>query len=304
MQRFTILGSLAVIPCLFGTARAQVAFPPDSLWTPLQCEGLPMTDRFQDETGAIDERDIVGDFGAPAGLRSGDDELLYLRLRLDSDPAPGGVLRPFSWGMEIDLDGDVTTYELLILVDGLGGGGGVIGLHENRTTTLPNDPNDPADLPPVATFAFADNARTVAASGSSFGGDDDFFLDFALPWSALVPVGLDRRTPIFVWAASSSTDNSLDGDFACHDGGTGEPSLDGIASDQTVGDPTLDSDGDGFTDAEETEGGSDPNDPNSVPPSRLEGGGGCDAGGTPSSVLAVALALLALRRERRSARST
>lgn len=277
------------------TALAQT-FPPDTSYVPLRCGDGAMTDRYMDEAGAQDERDIVGDEAAPAGLRAVDAEYLYLRLRLDDDPAPGGSLRPFSWGMEIDLDGDTTTYEILMLVDGIGTG--TVTLAENSTTTLPNDPNDPADEPPVASYDFTTHGRSAAA-GSTYGDDADHFLDFAVPWADLAALGLDRDTSIYVWAASSSTQTSLNGDFACHDGAGGDPTLDGIATDPTVLDPTVDTDGDGFPDAQEIAEGTDPFDPNDFPASRLEGGGGCAVGGGAASPLAVLMLGLLVRRRRR-----
>lgn len=296
---FTVFGPGFGLLAIPGTAHAQV-FPADAEWVTLLCEGAPMTDLYADENGANAERDIVGDVTAPAGMRAVDASFLYMRVRLDQDPAPGGALRPFSWGLEIDLDGNLTTYEILMLVDGIGGGSGNVTLYRNTTTTLPNDPNDPADTPAVATYPFTTHARSKVAAGSSYGGDPDHFLEFAVPWSDLVPLGLDRDTRIFVWAASSSTSASLNGDFACHDGMTGDPDLDDIVSDPTTGDPVVDTDGDGFTDAEELEGGSDPNDPNSVPSSRLEGGGGCTVGGEGALGFALASlgAALAIRRRR------
>ncbi len=277
---------LTVVLCclaLPATARAQVVFPPEPAWTPLRCGGAPMSDRFADQPGALDERDLVGDAGAPAGLRASDATNLYLRLRLEEDPAPGGAVRPFAWGMQFDLDGDLTDYELMVLAEGLGGGAGMIALFRNTTTTLRNDPNDPADQPAVATFPFAMNGRSAGAAGSSHGGSPDFFLDVAVPWSELVPLGLDRETPTYVWAASSSSATSLDGDVACHDGAGGAATLEGTASDRTTGDP-----------AEDPGGG-----PGGA--GRLEGGAGCAAGGGGSPLAALALALLALRRRRRSA---
>ncbi|HSK02300.1 MAG TPA: hypothetical protein VK932_13705 [Kofleriaceae bacterium] len=262
------------------TARAQVAFPPDSAWIPLRCDGAPMSDRLQDQAGALDERDIIGDAAAPAGLRAADATNLYLRWRLEEDPAPGGAVRSFAWGMQFDLDDDRTDYELMVLVDGIAGMSGSVSLFRNTTTTLRNSLNDPADQPAVATYPFATNARSVTAPGSSYGGDADFFLDVAVPWSALVSLGLDRETATYVWAASSSSANSLDGDVACHDGASGAATLEGTASEQTTGDPARDPRG--------GPGGT----------GRLEGGGGCTAGGAGSPV--VALALLALRRRRRT----
>ena len=81
-------------------------------------------------------------------------------------------------------------------------------------TTLPT----PADDPPVATFPFATHGRWLLAPSSRYGNDEDFFLDIAIPWTTLEPLGLMRTTPIVVWAATSSSPSSLNGDFACHDG--------------------------------------------------------------------------------------
>jgi Synergist-CTERM protein sorting domain-containing protein len=200
-------------------------------------------------------------------------------MRLEEDPAPAGSVRPFAWGMQFDLDADLTNYELMVLVDGIGGPAGVASLLGNTATTLGNDPGDPPDQPAVATYPFAMNARTIAAPGSSYGGGADFFLDVAVPWSALVPLGLDRDTATYVWAGTSSSANGLDGDIACHDGASGPATQGGTASDPTTGDPGLDPGG--------GPGGT----------GRLEGGGGCTAGGTGSPAAALALlALFALRR--------
>ena len=279
---------------------AAQSFPPERSWRPFYCGGDVMTDAVGDEPDAVDERDVVGDVREPAGLRAADDVFLYLRLRLDRDPITGAVLTPFTWGMEFDVDLDPTTYEVLVLADGVAG---EVNLFENTVIDIDNDPTDPADEPPVATYAVEDASQSSATDADSdFGGTDDRFLDIAVPWDDLAPLGIAPETSIAVWAASSSSQNSLDGDFACHDGGAGAPSLDGIASDRTVADPDLDSDGDGFSDAEEIAEGSDPADPDDVPDQggpagpgepRLEGGGGCSAGGGAADGSA-ALALLAL----------
>jgi MYXO-CTERM domain-containing protein len=236
-----------------------------------------MSDLVQDQPGAVDARDIVGDIDFPAGLRASDETNAYLRLRLEADPAPGGAVQASSWGMQFDTDGDRQTYELMILVEGINGPAGTVTLYRNSTTTLRNDPNDPVDQPPAQTYTFAANARTIVAPGSSFGGDPDYFLDFAVPWSALVPLGLDRDTTTYVWAATSSVADRLDSDFACHNGASGPVRLDGTASDPTTGDPDEDPNGGG--------GGT----------GRLEGGGGCSTGGGGGAGSAVALlALLGL----------
>jgi uncharacterized protein (TIGR03382 family) len=283
LVKLVIVVCSVVVPA---AARAQVVFPPDASYTALRCGGAAMADRLADQPGALDERDIVGDAAAPAGLRASDATNLYLRMRLDKDPAPGGAVRPFTWGMQFDLDGKLDSYELMVAVSGVAGAAGTVSVYRNMTTTLLNDPNDPADLPAVMTYPFAMNARSITAPGSTNGGNADFFLDFAVPWTALVSLGLDRGTSTYVWAATSSATSNLDGDVACHDGASGPARLNVIAPDRTTADPAQDP-------------GTGPGGPGGT--GRLEGGGGCNAGGAGSPVTALALAFLVLRRRQRSA---
>jgi len=278
------LASLITALCMLAPATARAAFPPETDFFPLACDRTPMADARQDTAGFFGERDVVGSAASPAGLRAADDQNLYLRIRLDGDPAPGGQLTASSWGMEFDLDGDLTTYEVLILVDGITGSN-VLVLSNLAAITIPNSPEDPADTPPAAMFTFAANARSIAAN-SQLGGDGDFFLDFQVPWTALQPLGLDRDTPVRVWVASSDLEDALDGDFACHAGGGGAATLDGTASDDTTGDPTR-----------------DPNPPPPVGDIELEGGGGCAAAGNAACPLFVLVALFAACRTRRHMKS-
>lgn len=259
------------------SARAQVVFPADSAYSPLRCGNAVSIDALADDPSFLLERDLVGNPTSPSALRASDATNLYLRMRLEENPAPNGTLPAFSWGMAFDLDDDLSDYELLILVDGIADPAGTVSVFRNTATTMPNSPNDPADQPPAQTYTFAMNARVIDAN-SQFGGDADYFLDFAVPWSALTPLGLERDTRTRVWVASSSSANSLNGDFACHvGGGGGPPTLPDADSDPTTGDP---------------------NDPGaSGGEGRLEGGGGCAAGGGAAG-LVLGLLVLALRRRK------
>ena len=299
----TIITLAAAVTCAWSGAALAQDFPADEDWFPLECGGDPMTDGVQDEPGATMERDIVGDEAEPAGFRAVDGDFAYFRMRLDADPVDQGDLLPFSWGFEFDLDGDTSTYEILILVTGMDQ---MVSVFTNDTTTQPDDPADPADQPPVDSDTFANFGRSAPAD-SDFNGDGDRFLDVAIPWDQLEPLGFNLLTQIHVWAATSSADDRLDADFACHDGASGDPDLSDIASDPTVADPDADSDGDGFTDADEIGAGSDPDDPDSTPDNdgggpdgepMLEGGGGCATGGHPGDawMIVAALALLLLSR--------
>jgi hypothetical protein len=186
--------------------------------------------------------------------------------------------------VEFDTNGNLDNYEVLILVDAIGGGQATVSLFRNTTTTLPNDPNDPADQPAVQTYPIASNTQTTTATGTNLGNTPDFFFSFAVPWSDLVPVGLDRDTPVRVWVATSSSETSLNGDFACHNPASDGPiDLTGTPSDPTTGDPLLE--------------------PPPPPPGgtgRLEGGAGCAASAKSASLwLVLAVIPFVRRRSRR-----
>ena len=284
-------------------ARAQ-EFPADPDWEEFHCGADAMWDDAADEAGAVDERDLVGDELQPAGFHYADPDYAYLRLRLEENPADASdQLLPFAWGFEFDTDDDASTYEVLVLASGIDQ---TVAVFSNDTVTLDNDPSDPADEPPMAVYDWADVGRVVAA-GSDFGGDGDTYLDMAVLWEDLQAVGMTPITPVRTWAGSSSQPNTLDGDFACHNGTSGDPVLDETVSDEE--DVSPDSDDDGFSDAEEDEAGTDPNDPEDFPedipggPTELQGGGGCSstgAGGGTSPYLLLLLVLVLAARGRGS----
>ena len=285
---------IAVLVLAASEASAQV-FPPENQWYPLNCRTLPMTDLVGDTANFTQDRDLVGPDDV-AGMHAVDSQYLYLRMRLEKDPAPLGVFDQAAWGFEFDIDGTPNTYEVLILVDNTAGGGNVLLMH-NTTTAMGNNPADPAETV-VATHPIAGFARSVPAP-SNYNVDGDYWLEFGMSWAELTPLGFNRNTRIRAWAGSSSANNALNGDLACHDGRSGAPNLDLIISDPTTPDPIVDTDGDGFTDAQEVAAGSDPNDPNSVPVLKLAGGGGCSTT-NGSSWLALIGWLLFVRRRVRS----
>ncbi len=241
--------------------------------------------------GFVDEGDVVGTAAAPAALRASDATNLYLRIRLDGDPAPKQNLKAASWGIELDLDGDPTKYEMLMLVDGIAANNEV-ELFTNHTMTLANDPTDPADQPAgrEATRSRTTRARsrrrcrTPATIPTSI-------------WTSrcrgptCVAAGMQHGTAVRLWVASSTSPDSLNGDFACNDGADGVVHLDGADSDATTGDPANDPNGGGS--GSNTGSGGE----------RLEGGGGCSTtGGGSTSLFAIALVVFAAMTSGRSRR--
>jgi hypothetical protein len=119
------------------------------------------------------------------------------------------------------------------------------------------------------------------------GGNPDFFLDFALPWSDLVAAGLNHTTATRLWVASSTSADSLNGDFACNDGAGGVVHLDAADSDATTGDPADDPNGNGSGSGSGSGTGGE----------RLEGGGGCSTtGGSATPLLLIAFVAFLRRR--------
>jgi hypothetical protein len=216
--------ALAVPPPAHGQT-----FPPDRSWIPLPCAVGPMVDAVRDQTGAVAERDVVGNPSAPAGFRASDGQFLYLRLRVDDIPTMGANLRPFAWGFAFSVDGAPSTYEVLITLDGVAG---MVTVYHHSSTALADSPADPAEQPPAAAFPLATHARTQLAPDTNFGGNRDYFVDMAVPWTALASLSLVADRPVVVWGGTSSRGDRLDGDLACHDAGgtTTVPSLSASAS--------------------------------------------------------------------------
>ena len=212
-MRKTVAVIALTLGALFGAAARGQTFP-DS-FAPLYCQRGVMIDGYRDQSGAIDDRDIVGIVAQPAGFRAVDAQYLYFRMRVDASPMQGNGLTQFAWGFELSTDGDPTNYEILISVDGASG---TVRLYQNTMTTIPDSPADPAERL-VMSYPFAQNGRVVDAGPSLFGGGDDAFIDMAVPWSDLVNLGLSPTTLITVWAATSTNPDRMNGDFACNDGG-------------------------------------------------------------------------------------
>ena len=285
---------LLVGVALAGRAAAQT-FPAAGAYVPFQCGGAPMTDAVGDTPMATGALDLVGTNASPAGLHAADAQFLYLRMRVAATPLAGAnTLQNNSWGFELDLDGDRSTYELLIAASGTNNTSQV-GIYRHPSTVVANDPADPAVVPASFTYSFATHGQAVAA-GSAVGGGADAFVDLAVPWTDLATVGVQRDTPVYVWAGSSTVANALDLDLACFGGAGGQ--LGGIDVGRTTPDPNAGGGGTGGTG-----GGSG----GGTGPRTLEGGLGCsvtahDAAAPTSLMLLLAFVVLARARYFRSSR--
>ncbi len=270
-MRRTVAGIVLTLGALLGSAARSQTFP--STFAPLYCQRGLMVDGYRDQSGAVDERDIVGAVDRPAGLRAVDAQFLYFRMRVDASPMQGNGLTQFAWGFELSTDGDPTNYEILISVDGASG---TVRLYHNTVTTVADSPADPADQL-IVSYPFAQNGRVVDAGPSIFGSGNDTFIDMAVPWSDLQPLGLSPTTSVNIWAATSTAPDRMNGDFACNDGGgtTNIPQLSQIAPAPLTADPGHSPGPVGGPGGTATGSGSG----NLIATSGIEGGPGCDIGG-------------------------
>jgi hypothetical protein len=290
-MRTSLAAIVVMLAALHAPAARAQSFP--TSFAPLYCQAGTMVDGYRDQSGAVDDRDIVGAVDRPAGFRAVDAQFLYLRLRLDASPLQGNGLTQFAWGFEFSTDGDPTDYEILIAVDGAAE---TVALYSNTTTTVADSPADPADQL-VASYPFSQAGRVVDAGASIAGSGNDAFLDMAVPWSDLAPLGLDAATVVTIWAASSTNPDRLNGDFACHDGGgsTGIPRLSERTPAPIAADPARSPGPVGGPSGAGADGGSG----NLIGVSGIEGGPGCGcragrSGADLHGALALVLVVLAV----------
>jgi hypothetical protein len=146
-------------------------------------------------------RELVGDTTAGCGYVASDTDDLYVRIRLDRDPRFGGALRPYAWGVEIDVDGDLSAYEYVMQVDGATSR---VSLARNTISGGSGDPRDNAEV--VLYTGAANSGLREQPAASNFGNTPDVFLDFAVPWTALSDAGLTRTQLVrYVVGTSNNT---------------------------------------------------------------------------------------------------
>ena len=256
-----------------GQLSQAASFPPLANWTPIEQGAVKMGDPSTD--GNNNGREIVGDDTFPAIFIFANETDFMVRLRLDLTPLAnsGDDVRPFGWGLLFDTDGNFAAYEFSLMVDGTGNPHRVV-FAENTSKGTTGTPNDPAETERSSiplNFAVGGNIQGIVAD-SNFGGNADFFLDFATPLSVLAASGINLAAPLRVIAGTSNSGNAISVDLAGTPLGPGSGTLASAASNPTYIDGTdadmdgdtiqnpadLDNDNDGITDARENAFGVDP----------------------------------------------
>jgi MYXO-CTERM domain-containing protein len=196
----------------------------------------------------------VGSADAPAGYAFRDASGIYIRIRLDKSPLSGNGFQPFGWGVALEYDGDLSGYDAMIWLTGVGSSD-VLSLYANSTTSTSTGLCETSDTL-VDSGPTADRTRVVTAP-STFGGDPDAFLDLFMPASALQKLPLKPGAPAltqnsvvqFVLGSSNSGQPSLSADIA----GSGTNSCNLASYISVLSDPpptsvVTDTDGDGMPD--------------------------------------------------------
>ncbi|WP_157468008.1 DUF11 domain-containing protein [Desulfatibacillum aliphaticivorans] len=184
-----------------------LAWPAASEWNPLLQNGAFLLDPNGDAQGS---RNIVSDATHAAAYIYNDGTYIYFRMRLDQNPqgtGGQGLLQPYGWGFEFDTDSDPTSYEWLLILDGISKTENII-LEQN---TVQQSIDDPSDASEIDAFAISVSGNyLINLADTSFNGDQDYFLDFRFPYSTFLQMtGLSDSSPIRVFGGSSSSANAL-----------------------------------------------------------------------------------------------
>lgn len=239
------------------TSAFALTFPDDTDWVALAQSGVGLGDVSGD--GNNNGREIVGDTADPAVFVYSDGAGFFVRLRLDDDPSGPGGLRQFGWGILFDTDGDFSSYEFVLMADGISE---EIEFAENTSPTALGDPADDAETSvagyPVPHDYLPGNIR-IGVADTSIGGTQDYFLDVGIDYADLLATGLAGEVSIV--AGTSSNARSLSVDLAGCDNATACTIADSISDVVDISeDGFVDPDGDGLTTAQEFAVGTLPDD--------------------------------------------
>ena len=249
------------LTCTAGTAVASVVDvnAPTTSWTVIRYGGSPSSDPFVDQQTGSAEGDIVGNSLHPsvytmfgdANTPSTTDGTLAFSIRLGADAAPAGFKTAAFIGIDANQDGKL---DLFIGVNN-SGNANTIGIWSPgpglnispNTTTIGNNPLV-SYVETAANYSWTIVSTTNDPSvGTALdldgGGQNDYFLNFALPFNDIVTqlgaagiTGINESSTFSYVIATSTQGNSLNQDL----NGVGK-NYDGSATWATLGvlaDPT------------------------------------------------------------------
>jgi uncharacterized repeat protein (TIGR01451 family) len=212
------VAALAALLALAPAARAQAPDFDAIGWKPLDCGA---GDPAGDETPSA--VDLVGDAAHLSAYYAHDGSYVYFRFRVNGDPGGSGGFASYAWTALMQVpSGNAFQYQYELSLDGKSD---TVEVWANTNASdIDFSPlfNDPAEVK-----LFSQNAATtplarhlVAGDGSAFGGDPDYFVDFAVPVATLVAKGViasaaDLDAALFFPATSANANNYNKGHLDC-----------------------------------------------------------------------------------------
>lgn len=190
-------------------ARPAFAWPGDGQWRGIMRGGALLQDPNGDAAGS---RNIVSDpTRAPLFLYNNGVNVFF-RLRLDQNPAGTGgqgMLQSFGWGVLLDTNGNPGDYEYMIMLDGISKDEN-IAFWRNTIQGVLGDPSDRPEIL-VASYPLVTNGNyRIVPADSAFNGDQDFFLDWLIPYAILkTTMGVTDHSPLRLFGGSSPSANNL-----------------------------------------------------------------------------------------------
>lgn len=213
-------------------------FPSADLYEAVACGSGAVNDPVGDVAPGT-AADLVGTASRPAMQFFEDGAFLFIRFRLSNNPQ----LNPDctaanhlngAWGALFDLDGDDSTYEASVIVDGTGVNPGV-KVYANELASPPDSSLDVPTLPALAAYPFCTHTDVLVTGGGV--GLAPHFLTVAVPLEDLRRIAEDLAAGpapppddpftgrYALWGGSSNDGQVLDGDRSCFDDSTTAPTL-------------------------------------------------------------------------------
>jgi hypothetical protein len=214
----TTLAALALVLAITGTVRAQAPDFDAVAWQPLDCG---RGDAAGDETPSA--VDLVGDAAHLSAFVAHDASFLYFRFRVNGDPAGSGGFARYAWNALMQVpSGDPFQYQYELSLNGKSNTVEVWANTQAEDIDFSPLFNDPADVQLFAQAAMTTPLarRIPTGDGSAFGGDPDWFVDFAVPVAALIDKGVvasaaELDAALFVPATATNPNNYNKGHLDC-----------------------------------------------------------------------------------------
>jgi hypothetical protein len=206
-MRRTVLSVLLLIGILAGPAHAALVWPSSTDWNAIQVNGGNLTDPAGPTPDTID---IRGDSTYAAGYwaHDGVNGYIFFRMRLDEKPSSLTSV----WQFLLDTDSD-SGIDWIVQLDESG---------DNRVELVATATEGSTfkDVTLSSTVSWNGATSTYAkftdptGDGSSFDGDNDTFLDLAVPWSSFSSAtGLSTSSSFRIALSSSTTHSGINKDF-------------------------------------------------------------------------------------------